>query len=127
MKTQSLIPRLVELAETTAEVKVLWLYGSRAKNTERPDSDIDLAIRLPAGCEDKQLVAEELAIEWASELNLPDNTLSVVEISQAPIFLAYNIVEYGKVVHCKDGAELYRQTQRVYSMYEFAEYEAEHG
>lgn len=37
---------LCEWAERTTEVKELWLFGSRAKGTARPDSDVDLAVAL---------------------------------------------------------------------------------
>ena len=33
-----------QLAAENSDIEVVWLYGSRARNTHRPDSDIDLAI-----------------------------------------------------------------------------------
>jgi predicted nucleotidyltransferase len=41
----SQISRLIhEWAQATAEVQAVYLFGSRAKGTARPDSDLDLAI-----------------------------------------------------------------------------------
>jgi predicted nucleotidyltransferase len=33
-------------AARTASVREVWLFGSRAKGTAEPDSDVDIAIRL---------------------------------------------------------------------------------
>ncbi|MCI5045467.1 MAG: nucleotidyltransferase domain-containing protein [Aquisalinus sp.] len=38
-------------AISTPAIKEVWLFGSRAKGTHRPDSDIDLAVR-PLGDKD---------------------------------------------------------------------------
>ncbi|MEM9058965.1 MAG: nucleotidyltransferase domain-containing protein [Pseudomonadota bacterium] len=37
--------RIVEWASRHPEIREVWLYGSRARGDNRPDSDIDLAIR----------------------------------------------------------------------------------
>lgn len=36
--------KLIELAQQDDEVELLWLYGSYAKETDHPKSDIDLAV-----------------------------------------------------------------------------------
>ena len=37
---------LIEWVRRTNAVSELWLFGSRAKGTSRPDSDVDIAIAL---------------------------------------------------------------------------------
>lgn len=39
-----LVQRFCEWATAHGQFRELWLFGSRAKGTHRPDSDIDLAI-----------------------------------------------------------------------------------
>ena len=55
----------------TDSIREVWLFGSRAKCTARPDSDIDLAIYLmpPSGKHDWAYGAyQALGDAWQSEL-----------------------------------------------------------
>jgi hypothetical protein len=48
---------IVEWARKHPEIRAVYLFGSRAKETNRPDSDIDLAVRIvPRPHEVTQLV-----------------------------------------------------------------------
>lgn len=38
--------RIVEWARRHPKIRQVWLYGSRARGDNRPDSDIDLAIEM---------------------------------------------------------------------------------
>lgn len=118
--------RLVELARLTPEIEVLWLYGSHAKGTAHEQSDIDLAIKVPYTLAMPELFAEELALEWQSALQLSEHRLSVVAINRAPAALAFNIIEYGKVLLCTNQYEYMQIVPRIYSKYEFAEIEVLH-
>ena len=44
--TKSDQKRIVEWAQERPEIREVWLYGSRARRDSRPDSDIDLAIKM---------------------------------------------------------------------------------
>jgi predicted nucleotidyltransferase len=46
--------KLIRWAQRTDAVSELWLFGSRAKGTSRPDSDVDIAVALmpPKGAHD---------------------------------------------------------------------------
>jgi predicted nucleotidyltransferase len=58
-------------ATRTDSVREIWLFGSRAKGTARPDSDIDLAIILmPAKGKDDWALGNYFALagEWQREL-----------------------------------------------------------
>ena len=46
MATQEIVEHIKRFAESEPNVDVLWLYGSRAKGTEQPNSDFDLAAAL---------------------------------------------------------------------------------
>lgn len=50
-------------ASRTPEVRAVWLFGSRAKGTARPDSDVDLAIE----CDMADYCFEREA--WAGDLS----------------------------------------------------------
>jgi predicted nucleotidyltransferase len=112
---------LTALARDDARVDVLWLYGSRAKGTAGPESDYDLAVAFhgfPEEPWERRLQPELLAMDWADTLGLASEVLSVVDISHAPLPLAYAIVTTGRVLLAKDRLRLAREENRVTSMWE---------
>ncbi len=119
--------QIIELAEKNEDVEVIWLYGSRAQNTAHSESDYDLAIafkNFKLSHFDKYLRPNELALDWASQLDLTTEKLSIIDINQVPIYLAYNVVEYGKVIYHTRTARAFHEQDRIYSMYDFQMREA---
>jgi hypothetical protein len=57
-------------------------------------------------------------LRWLDALGLPEGGLSVVDINNAPLSLAYAIVTSGSVLFCRDGLRLAREENRVTSMWE---------
>ncbi len=116
-----LLERIVQLAQQNANIALVWLYGSRAKGTAQPDSDYDLAVafrHFPDDAWERRLQPELLALEWADELGLPTNRLSVADINHIPLTLAYSVIRDGKVLLAKDGLRLAREENRITSMWE---------
>lgn len=116
-----ILQELVGLAECNPAVEVLWLYGSRAKGTESSGSDFDLAVAfgdMPSERLERRLRPELLAQEWAEALGLSGQQISVADINQVPVPLAYSIVTAGKVLFVRSGLRLAREENRVTSMWE---------
>lgn len=94
--------QLSELAAAHPEVAVLWLYGSRAKGNATEASDWDLAVAFDpvklVDLLDNRLRPELLALDWQRALGLTEGQLSVVDINQAPIPLAFAIVDANQVL-----------------------------
>lgn len=104
------------------DIEVVWLYGSQAKKTAHEHSDIDIAIAFKnfnLSELDRKLRPQELSLIWADQLNLPDGKLSIVDINTVPVYLAYNIVEYGEILSSKNKMREFKEVQRIYSQYEF--------
>jgi predicted nucleotidyltransferase len=62
---------LVAWARRTNAVAELWLFGSRAKGTFRPESDVDIAVTLMPALGDHDWALGDyvaLAKDWQSEL-----------------------------------------------------------
>lgn len=121
LSIKPILEQLTTKAAIDNDIAVIWLYGSQAKGTATKTSDIDLAVAfnnfaLPDL--DKRLRTETLALLWQQALNLNDNVISIVDINTAPSYLAFNIVEYGEVILCKDKIREFREIERVYSVYE---------
>ena len=116
------IGQLATLAAIHLEVAVLWLYGSRAKGNAEPHSDWDLAVafdpvKLPDML-DNRLRPELLALDWQRALGLAEGQLSVVDINQAPIPLAFAIVDANRVLFCRDQGRRLREEARIMSQME---------
>ncbi|MSR17390.1 MAG: nucleotidyltransferase domain-containing protein [Methylococcaceae bacterium] len=116
-----IIKRVTQFTSENSDIAVMWLYGSRADNTFHENSDYDLAIAFTNFLTDpleKRLRPEMLALEWQSLLKLNEHTLSIVDINQVPIVLAYEIIQYNKVLFCCDEKRWWREENRIYSRME---------
>ena len=118
MNWQSQIPKL---AAADSDIEVVWLYGSRARNTHRPDSDIDLAIAYknfkldPLEKVSRPVIT---ASDWQAELNT-QLKISVVDINQIPIYLAFSVISEGKVLYSNNDYRMYKEEDRIMALYEY--------
>ncbi len=114
---QNLI-NIMQLAKNNVEVEVLWLYGSRARNKANIDSDYDLAVAFKTYIEDpieRRLRPEILALEWHEKLNIP---LSIIDINQAPLPLAYTVVLDNTLLYSKNNYRRMIEEQKIMSKWE---------
>ena len=119
--TNPIIQQCIHLAQQNPRIDVLWLYGSRAKGTAQHNSDYDFAVAFnsfPADEWEKRLQPELLAQEWAQQLNVSADLISVVDINHIPLPLAYNVITTGIVLHNNNPLRLIREENRVTSMWE---------
>jgi predicted nucleotidyltransferase len=97
-----LLQKIAELAGNDSDIAVVWLYGSRAKGNAHAPSDYDLAVAFNRFIKDdpieKRLRPECLALDWQRALRLHDFQLSIVDINQAPIPLAFAIIQADTVI-----------------------------
>ena len=117
-----IIEQLATLAAIHPEVVVLWLFGSQAKGNAGPHSDWDLAVAFDpvklADPLDNRLRPELLALDWQRALGLTEGQLSVADINQAPIPLAFAIVDANRVLFCRDQGRRLREEARIMSQME---------
>jgi predicted nucleotidyltransferase len=57
-------------AQATPRVRRVWVIGSRAKGSERPDSDLDIAIEIEPVVDSEETLSRWMvkADEWAAQL-----------------------------------------------------------
>jgi predicted nucleotidyltransferase len=109
---------LEQLASSTLAVEVLWLYGSRARGQASSTSDYDLAIAFTQYIDDpveRRLRPEMLALTWAKELGVE---LSIIDINQASVPMAYTIVQDNKVIFGENNYRCMVEEQRIMSKWE---------
>ena len=112
------IQKLVDLANKHTDVEVLWLYGSRARNTATETSDYDLAVAFKTYIEDpleRRLRPELLALEWHKALGIK---LSILDINQATIQLAYTVVQDNTYLYSGNDYRRLVEEQRIMSKWE---------
>jgi len=110
------------LSANNADIDVVWLYGSRARNEAQGYSDFDLAIafkNFKLSAIEKFLRPNELALDWSMSLDLPEKIVSIVDINQSPVYLNYTIIEEGIVIYQNQTARLYKEQNRISSQYEY--------
>lgn len=88
------------LAETPSSVVAAWLFGSRARGDERPDSDVDLALLFREPPEPRLgNEAHELEGRIEDALGLP---AQVVVANDAPPDLVHRVLRAGTLLVDRD-------------------------
>lgn len=121
MQHGTVVEQCTGYAQEDARVEILWLYGSQAKGTAGPDSDYDFAVAFcnsPSDPWQRRLQPELLAQDWADKLGMHDSQISVVDINNIPIPLAFGIIDTGIVLLSKNGLRQAREENRITSMWE---------
>lgn len=121
-----MIHRLIALAKRSDQVQVLWLYGSRAKGSAGPDSDWDLAVAFdpikqsgPLGIAlENRFRPELLALDWQRELGLVEGKLSIVDINEVPIPLAFAVVDANHPLYRRNEGRRLQEEARIMSRME---------
>ncbi len=113
-------------------IAVLLLFGSRARGTARPDSDLDIAV-LPDGAPlaDPEGSAEHSALHGDLRIRIavalahlspaPSNRVDVVLLDRAPDTLRQRVMEHGHMLLCRDPAAW--KALRVKTMKEYGDRE----
>ena len=116
--------------ENLPEVRLAYLFGSRATGRDRPDSDIDVAflvdkrcVRSPSAVNRtiRHLVARVSGGEIRSDL------LDVTLLNEAPVLLCHRVLRDGQLLHARDETERVRFAVRTMREYQdFAPWLGEH-
>lgn len=98
-KGKDRIKKIKSLLLPRKEIVLAYLYGSSAKGTSRPYSDVDVAILLDENISVKEgpygYRAEMLAVLMKT---LRTNQIDLVILNDAPPFLTFQVVRYGKLL-----------------------------
>jgi len=112
------ITHIIQLAKANPDVEVLWLYGSRARGSATDNSDYDLAVAFKSYLDDPiecRLRPELLSLEWKKLLGVE---LSIVDINQASIQLAYTVVKDNSMLYSRNAFRCMTEEQKIMSKWE---------
>jgi predicted nucleotidyltransferase len=103
----------IRKALTKPEVSIAYLFGSRARGTERKDSDYDIAVLFQN--ENVTILDEaKLAKELASALEIPVDKVNVVALNRADARLKARVLKEGIPVYYKSEEEKRRWELETY-------------
>jgi predicted nucleotidyltransferase len=113
---QPLDEEILKAARDLPGIAVLVVFGSRARGTHRPDSDLDVAV-LPdtADSRARRHLQADLAVALAHLA--PEGRVDVILLDEAPEMLRQRIMETGRVLLNRDPEawkELRVRTMREY-------------
>ena len=108
--------RIAHALEPIPAIAALAVFGSRARGTHRPDSDLDVAI-IPSVADDRS--RRHLLADTAVALAdlAPEGRVDVVLLDEATDVLRQRVFETGRLVLCRDPAawrDLRVRTMREY-------------
>lgn len=108
MPTRSIpVPRQVQPLIDTLRARLhpesIWLFGSRARGDNRPDSDWDIVVALPDHA-DPTLLDPLLCWTIQREIGIPATILSTTSGELAgcwgsPNTIGYDLARYGQLLH----------------------------
>lgn len=119
MQQTAVLDQVILLAEANPQIAALWLYGSRARDTAGASSDYDLAVLFNTYQPDpldRRLAPELLAMAWQREL--PAIQLSVIDVQQVALPLAYTVVSDNRLLYCRDDFARLEFERRTLSKWE---------
>lgn len=125
--TTHLLDNIIELAQNDQNIALLWLYGSQARGTAGPASDIDLAVVYKDYIHnplERRVRPELTAMDWQRALSLKEGDLSVIDLDIVPIPLAFTVISDNKLLVNKDDYLKMMKEQRIMSMWEDYQYQA---
>jgi len=102
------------------QVRVAYLFGSRARGTARPDSDLDLAIVLPRDLGDAERGRIKLQIIDAltATLGALGERADIVDLDRAGSAVAFAAISAGQCVFIRDRADRVRLEARIARRYD---------
>ncbi len=87
-----ILSRLRSFFAQERSVAAAYLFGSQASGAAHPESDVDLAVILPAGLEPEEAFWERVRLQGQVEDLLRPRPVDVVDLERAPALLAHEIL-----------------------------------
>ena len=120
-KLLALISEIQRLAKSNEDISVVWVYGSQADGTNIKLSDIDLAVAFSHFIKDpieNQIRIDRLKTDWENQLQVQQNQLSIIDINNIPIPLAWEIVQTDCIAYENQTMRKITEENRIFSQME---------
>ncbi len=116
MTIKEIRDKVAEYFSARPEIRFVYLFGSQAKNDAGKLSDIDIAVYLDEIDEYKRF---DIRLELIGEVGslLKTDKIDLVILNDVDIFLAYQVVYFGKIIYSKDELSRIRYEAKTLSLY----------
>ena len=109
--------RIIRYFKDRKEVSALYLFGSLAKEREKPESDIDIAVLV----DESKLKKKDFAIlkkqYYAASPTFSPRPVDIVVLNTAPPFLKHQILRTGRILFDRNRKLRVRFTARAIMEY----------
>ena len=112
MLETNLEKQLIQSIQNKVNTDFILLFGSFAKGTNRPDSDIDLAY-----FSKEQLSSYERFLLTGELAEIAGREVDLIDLKQIDTVFTMQIFSQGTPIDIQDENEFTRQKMRAYSMY----------
>lgn len=85
-------------------IKLAYLFGSRAKGLSAEKSDFDIAVLFEKNPSDPLALKETALLSQKLTKFFPAK-IDIVSLNNAPLLLKYEVVAHGQPLYCEDEAE----------------------
>lgn len=118
--TDATLRAIADALASIEHVRVGYLFGSRARGTARPDSDLDVAIALPRELDDTERGRVKLRFidELTAKLGALGERADVVDLDRAGSAVAFSAIAKGQCVFMRDRADRVRLEARIARRYD---------
>jgi predicted nucleotidyltransferase len=100
------LKRVREAVREIPGIAACLVFGSHARGTARPDSDLDIAFLSASGHRPPAGLANDLRIRIMGALShlAPEGRVDAISLEHAPATLRQRVMEHGQMVLCHDPA-----------------------
>lgn len=113
MLTRDQVDRIVELLDQRFGLDTLWLYGSEAQGTARPDSDVDLAALFRRPTEPLEVFDARADLE-----EILHRDVDLVDLDRSSPILSMQVLKYGNLLVDRNPGRRHAAFGRILSLYE---------
>jgi predicted nucleotidyltransferase len=113
MLTQDQIERIVELLDRRFGLDTLWLYGSEAQGTAKPDSDVDLAALFRRRTEPLEVFDARSDLE-----EILHREVDLVDLDQTSPILGMQVLRHGHLLVDRNPGRRHDAFGRILGLYE---------
>lgn len=99
---QNRIPELVNVLACDKDVVALYAFGSLAKNSLKPLSDLDFGFLIDSRLNKRQRSDKHLALIGLFTDTLKTEEIDVINMRDAPHRIAFQILKTGTLLFCSD-------------------------
>ena len=103
--------------EQQDDVLFALLFGSQARGTAGPLSDVDIAVMLPDDMGPMPKFRRQLSLMTDLSRLLRTDEVDVAVLNDVPITLGYRVFRDGMLLHCRDREAFIRAKARTVSQY----------